>query len=152
MAEDHLLIETDSDEETIAAGERLGGILRVGDIVALYGDLGAGKTTFVKGVARALNIGEREIASASFIIISEHSGIMPLYHIDLYRISDDNDIINLGVEEYLGADGIAVVEWAERLKGWEWTFSVNLSYSGDSGRLITVKGRPERMAPLRIQE
>jgi tRNA threonylcarbamoyladenosine biosynthesis protein TsaE len=142
-------IETSSQDETKALGERLGRILGEGDIVCFYGDLGTGKTTFIKGVAKALHISDREITSASFIIISEHFGRHPLYHIDLYRIAGPHDIMNLGVEEYLYGDGIAVVEWADRLTDVDCTFSVTMRYREDDGRAVTISGSPEQMKKLR---
>lgn len=111
-----------SPEETFKIGQRLGFMLREGDGVALYGELGAGKTTFTKGIASAFSIPERDITSASFTIISEHKGIMrmaetvktvPFYHIDLYRLNE-TILDSLGLEEYTGS-GISVIEWAERL-------------------------------------
>jgi len=138
-------VEASNESGTINAGERLGRILRKGDIVCLYGDLGAGKTSFVKGIARGLGIEEREITSASFVIIAEHNGRVPLYHIDLYRVEDGDDVRDLGLEEYLGGEGVAVVEWAERLKDWDCAFSVHIRFMGDAGRKITIYGSEERM-------
>ncbi len=141
-------IETFNEKETINAGEGLGRILRNKDIVCLYGDLGAGKTTFVKGIARGLGIEEREITSASFVIIAEHYGRIPLYHIDLYRVSGRDDIQELGLEEYLEGEGVAVVEWAERLTGWDCSFRVNIKFLDDVRRRITITGSEERIGGL----
>jgi tRNA threonylcarbamoyladenosine biosynthesis protein TsaE len=106
-------VKTHSEEETKQLGRALGEKLGAGDVVCLYGELGAGKTVFVKGIAAALGIAEREITSASFIIIAEHQGTIPLYHIDLYRISP-GEVYELGLYDYLSSSGIAVIEWAER--------------------------------------
>ena len=141
------VIETSDEKETIEAGKKLGRVLRRGDIVCLYGDLGAGKTTFVKGIANALGIEEREITSASFVIISEHYGQSHLYHIDLYRVTD-NGVTDLGLEEYLDGNGISVVEWAERLKGWDCSFSVYLRFIDDTKREIKIVGASERVGQL----
>lgn len=109
-------------EETFLIGQRLGQILREGDVVGLFGELGSGKTTFVKGVASAFSITERDIASASFVIISEHRGkikkdgedyTISFHHIDLYRLVD-TEIDFIGLDEYIGR-GITIIEWAERL-------------------------------------
>ncbi len=83
----------------------------------LHGELGSGKTVFVKGVAGALGIPASDITSASFTIVAEHEGAsgVPFYHIDLYRLEDVRDAEDIGIEEYPGRDGIAVIEWAERL-------------------------------------
>ncbi|MEC4686282.1 MAG: tRNA (adenosine(37)-N6)-threonylcarbamoyltransferase complex ATPase subunit type 1 TsaE [Nitrospirota bacterium] len=141
-------VETSNERETINTGERLGRILGKGDIVCLYGDLGAGKTTFVKGIARGLGIEEREITSASFVIIAEHYGRIPLYHIDLYRVSGGDDVQDLGLEEYLDGEGVAVVEWAERLTGWDCSFRVDIKFLDDVRREITISGSRERIEAL----
>lgn len=133
-------VETSSESETIYAGEHFGRNLKGGDVVCLYGYLGVGKTVFIKGIARAIGIEEREITSASFIIISEHYGKYPLYHIDLYRVYHERDIIDLGIEEYLYTDGITVIEWSERLSEVDCTYRVHLSYLGENKRKIIIVG------------
>ncbi|MDA8088220.1 MAG: tRNA (adenosine(37)-N6)-threonylcarbamoyltransferase complex ATPase subunit type 1 TsaE [Nitrospiraceae bacterium] len=106
-----------TEKQTKAAGRRLGGLLKAGQTVYLFGELGSGKTVFVKGVAQALGVPEEDITSASFTIIAEHegSGGMSFYHIDLYRLESAEDIHETGLDEYPGPSGIAVIEWAERL-------------------------------------
>jgi len=106
-------IRSHGESETKAIGKRIGSRLRQGDVVCLYGELGAGKTTLVKGIASALGIEEKDITSASFTIIAEYETPVPFYHIDLYRIGND-EIGGLGLEEYLDSQGICVIEWAER--------------------------------------
>ncbi|MDR2552473.1 MAG: tRNA (adenosine(37)-N6)-threonylcarbamoyltransferase complex ATPase subunit type 1 TsaE [Treponema sp.] len=103
-----------SAEETLALGEKTGRLLKPGDIVALRGSLGAGKTVFTKGIARALEIGE-EITSPTYTIISEYEGICPLYHMDAYRISGEGEFGLLGAEEMLYGQGVCVIEWAGRI-------------------------------------
>jgi tRNA threonylcarbamoyladenosine biosynthesis protein TsaE len=104
-----------SPEETIAAGERIGLMLNKGDVVALSAPLGAGKTVFVKGIARALGV-EDTITSPSYTIISEYQGKTGLfYHIDAYRLSGCADFIEIGGEEILFGEGICIVEWSERI-------------------------------------
>ncbi len=144
-----VVIVTHDEEGTIAAGERLGKVLSRGDVVCLYGDLGAGKTTFVKGIARALGVDDSEVTSASFVIIAEHQGRVPLFHIDLYRVDGGADLLDLGLEEYLDGEGVSVVEWAERLEGWECSFSVNIAFLDGGGREITVRGERDGLSLLR---
>ncbi|GHV88608.1 tRNA (adenosine(37)-N6)-threonylcarbamoyltransferase complex ATPase subunit type 1 TsaE [Spirochaetia bacterium] len=104
-----------SPEETIDFGEKLGRLLPPGSIVALRGGLGVGKTCFTKGIALALGIME-EVTSPTYTIISEYAGaIMPLYHIDAYRLTGDDDFNALGADELLYGDGLSVIEWSERL-------------------------------------
>jgi tRNA threonylcarbamoyladenosine biosynthesis protein TsaE len=110
-------------------------------VVLLYGDLGAGKTTFVKGMASALGLSERDIISASFTIIAEYESEPPLYHIDLYRLEHEDDLEAVGLYEYLGTDGIAVVEWAERLpeEAREGAITVRINFRGENEREIVVE-------------
>jgi tRNA threonylcarbamoyladenosine biosynthesis protein TsaE len=110
--------QTHSPRETVALGTELGRRLQRGDIVALHGPLGAGKTTLVKGIARSLAI-EDPVTSPSFTLIAEYDGArdglpVVLYHVDLYRISHEQEIEDLGIEEILGGSGIYVIEWAEK--------------------------------------
>lgn len=104
-----------SPEETEAAGRQLASTLGSGSVVCLYGGLGAGKTVFVKGMASALGIDPRDIISASFTIIAEYDSSPPLYHADLYRLGEGEDLEALGLYDYMDSEGITVIEWAERL-------------------------------------
>jgi len=130
-----------SQAETKDIGRRIGQKLKKGDVVCLYGELGAGKTTLVKGIASAFGIRERDITSASFTIIAEYDADVPFYHIDLYRLVS-GDIEEIGLQEYLGGDGISVIEWAERAGQAipEKHISVNLNYSGEDVREIEIEG------------
>jgi tRNA threonylcarbamoyladenosine biosynthesis protein TsaE len=103
--------------QTIKAGERLAHKLTKGDVVALYGDLGSGKTTFTKGIGKGLGVKDvRRINSPSFVLIKEYSAKFPIYHIDLYRLDNLQDIEDIAIEEYIYGDGIAIIEWAEKIK------------------------------------
>ena len=95
----------------------MGRLLRAGDVVALVGELGSGKTTLTQGIAQGLGIDASTVKSPSFVLMKEYrTGRAPLYHIDLYRLEGFTDIQRMGYEDYLGGDGVAVVEWAERLQ------------------------------------
>lgn len=107
--------EARSLDETFALGRRLAAELRAGDVVALSGELGAGKTVLVKAIAAALGF-QRTVTSPTFTIIHEYKTRPPLYHIDLYRLCTEQEAIDIGIEEYLGGDGICLVEWAERIE------------------------------------
>ncbi|MFC4620581.1 tRNA (adenosine(37)-N6)-threonylcarbamoyltransferase complex ATPase subunit type 1 TsaE [Camelliibacillus cellulosilyticus] len=100
-----------SAEDTMAFGEKMSAHLEPGDVLTLQGDLGAGKTTFTKGLAKGLGI-ERTVNSPTFTIIKEYHGNLPLYHMDVYRLSEEED---LGFDDYFYSDGVTVIEWAERL-------------------------------------
>ena len=128
-------IITKTREETIAAAEKFAAGLQGGDVVILTGELGAGKTTFTKGIALALGIKE-PVTSPTFTIIKEYKGEkLALYHMDMYRLS--GDITELGLEEYLGRkDGVCVVEWCATRDFHARVFNISLEYLGE-GRKIT---------------
>ena len=130
-------IESRSPHETKSWGRRLASILEGGELVGLIGDLGAGKTCFIKGLAQGLNLREEDILSPTFTMIQEHHGRFPLYHIDLYRL-ETVGLDDLGLREYLFSEGVAAVEWFERLReGAELDYlSVRISYAGANSRRI----------------
>ena len=110
------MIISHSAAETIEFGRQLAGKLRAGAVLALTGDLGAGKTCLVKGLAAGLGI-THAVTSPTFTLIHEYrGGRLPLAHIDLYRLAVADEAVNIGIEEYLGGAGITVVEWAERIE------------------------------------
>jgi tRNA threonylcarbamoyladenosine biosynthesis protein TsaE len=115
-----LIFETKSPDETQALGERLGRRLEGGDVLALEGDLGAGKTCFVQGLARGLGIeASRRIGSPTFTLVNEHPGRVTLYHVDLYRLRDGRELEEIGLREYLEAGGVAAVEWFDRFPDYK---------------------------------
>lgn len=108
---------TSTEMETTAAGEALGRELKPGDVVLLYGDLGAGKTAFVRGLAAGVGANPDEVSSPTFTIVQEYSGTQAtLYHVDLYRL-EPAEIDDLGLEDLVSGDGIVAIEWAERWRG-----------------------------------
>jgi tRNA threonylcarbamoyladenosine biosynthesis protein TsaE len=110
-----LTTETLAPEETEDLGAELAAKLSPNEVVALYGDLGSGKTCFVKGMARGLRVSQ-PVKSPSFSIINEYPGEIPLFHIDFYRLAKPAEIEDTGWREYLDSEGIVVIEWAERVK------------------------------------
>lgn len=106
---------SNSAEETKKAAADFAKTLRAGDVLCMYGDLGAGKTAFVQGLARGLGINE-PITSPTFTIVNEYYGDMPLYHFDVYRIADPDEMYEVGYEEYVYGDGVSVIEWAELIE------------------------------------
>ncbi len=127
-----------TSEETVALGKQCGIQLSRGSVVALFGDLGAGKTTFVQGIAAALGI-EEPIQSPTFTYLHIYQGTMPLYHFDLYRMNGHFDFFSMGFEEYFDSDGITVIEWAERLGHTlpENALSIHLSHH-EGGRSVRI--------------
>ena len=107
---------TKSHEESVHAGRCLGKVLETGCVIGLVGDLGAGKTCFVKGIAGGLNdIPEREVTSPTFTIIQEYDGKIPLYHFDAYRLEGSEDLIDIGFDDYVEGQGVSVIEWADNI-------------------------------------
>jgi tRNA threonylcarbamoyladenosine biosynthesis protein TsaE len=143
------VVESNSTRDTKMWGRRLGSLLQGGELLAFSGDLGAGKTCFIKGIARGLSLREENILSPTFTMIQEHHGRLPLYHIDLYRL-DNVAIDDLGLREYLFSESIAAVEWFERLEGGGNVerLSVRISYIGANSRRIEFISIGERYSSL----
>ncbi|MDC7234060.1 MAG: tRNA (adenosine(37)-N6)-threonylcarbamoyltransferase complex ATPase subunit type 1 TsaE [Spirochaetales bacterium] len=130
-----------SFEETLEWGEKIGKQLRPGDIVALNGDLGAGKTSISKGIALALGIKD-DITSPTYTIVSEYDGEIPLYHMDMYRIDGIEEFELLGVDELLFGNGVSLIEWSERISEYlpDDCKSLQISILEDGRRKIILKG------------
>jgi tRNA threonylcarbamoyladenosine biosynthesis protein TsaE len=130
---------TTSEEETSALGERLAASLQAGTFVLLHGDLGAGKTAFVRGLASGLGIDPREVSSPTFVLMQHYRGAKPLTHVDLYRLDSPAAVEDLGLEE-IGPEGVLAVEWAERLPHpIEGSVIVKIEDIGDDRRRITIE-------------
>ena len=134
---------THSPAETEDLGARLAEALDAGRVVAFTGDLGAGKTAFVSGMARALGVEER-VTSPTFTIVNEYEGgRLPLFHFDMYRLGDANELFHIGWEDYLARGGICAVEWSENVAEAIEPDAVRVSIvrgDGDSDRMITIEG------------
>jgi tRNA threonylcarbamoyladenosine biosynthesis protein TsaE len=141
---------TSSPEQTWRTGEMLGARLGAGDLVCLYGDLGAGKTSFSYGIALGLGVQEQYISSPTFTFVNEYKGRVPFYHIDLYRLKDPGELESIGFEEYIDSDGATVIEWAERAEDDlpVECLSVYLSYVNDHSREIGFLAEGERYEKL----
>jgi tRNA threonylcarbamoyladenosine biosynthesis protein TsaE len=131
-------ILTSSEEETSAAGARLGESLRAGDVVLLYGDLGAGKTAFVRGLAQGLGAPADEVTSPTFTIVQEYPGRVTLFHVDLYRL-EEREVDDLGLDELVLGDGVVAIEWAERWRGRpDDALEVRIADAGEDARRIRI--------------
>ena len=105
-----------SEEETMNIAKKIGDISKPGDIICLRGELGAGKTHFVKGFVTAFGISPETVSSPTFSIIQEYSGSIPVYHFDFYRLDNAHEALEIGTEEYLYRDGVSIIEWPERVE------------------------------------
>lgn len=134
---------TTSAEETVELGKKIGSFLKKGDIIAMQGTLGAGKTTITKGIAQALGINET-ITSPTFCLISEYEGKMPLYHMDVYRLDGAEDFANLGTENMLYGEGVSIIEWSEKIMEElpHKTIILKLEPHDDGARTITIENWP----------
>ena len=135
-------LATSSPEETDAAGRRLGATLGPGDVVALSGELGAGKTVFVQGLVRALGV-MVGATSPTFVLVNEYRGRLPVHHVDAYRTASLAELLDLGVEEMMDGDGVTIIEWAERLEPMlpARAVRVRIAGVGDEPRRITIDDR-----------
>lgn len=134
---------TRSREETQALGARLADALDTGRVVAFTGDLGAGKTAFVSGMARALGV-EGRVTSPTFTIVNEYEGgRLPLFHFDMYRLGGADELFHIGWEDYLARNGVCAVEWSENVAEAIEPDAVRVSIlrgEGDNDRIITIEG------------
>jgi tRNA threonylcarbamoyladenosine biosynthesis protein TsaE len=132
-------LATTSPEETDAAGHRLGTTLGAGDVVALSGDLGAGKTVFVQGLVRALGV-TTGATSPTFVLVNEYRGRLPVHHVDAYRTSSLTELLDLGLLDLMGGDGVTLIEWADRAEALlpTRTVRVRIEGVGDEPRAITI--------------
>lgn len=130
-----------SEAETAAVAENLAASFRGGEVVLLSGELGTGKTAFVRGLARGVGADPDEVASPTFVLLTSYPGRLRLHHADLYRLRGDGDEDEVGLEELPGADGVLAVEWAERLRRLPWprTWRVHLVHAGGDTRRIAIE-------------
>lgn len=144
-----LRVSSSSPHETKLWGRRLAMMLEGGEVLGLRGELGAGKTCFVKGLARGLRLREEEILSPTFTMVQEHLGRLPLYHIDLYRL-DRINLDDLGLRDYLFSGGVSAVEWFERLHEADELdcIVIAIEYDGASCRSLEFIASGERHVRL----
>jgi len=143
-------IISESPEQTARIGRSLGKLLEPGDVVALIGILGAGKTCLTRGVAQGIGADPETVTSPTFVLINEYEGGIPLYHFDVYRLSGADDMYALGSDEYFSGGGACLVEWADRVEEClpEEHLRVVITVSGASCRVIRLEARGERYCRL----
>ncbi len=142
---------THSEDETAALGQRIASLAAAGDVYLLCGELGAGKTCLIRGLAAGLGAAEPAF-SPSFVLMREYHGRLPLFHMDLYRLSALAEIADLGIDEYLQGEGVCAIEWAERAAGIlpEECLSIELDYEGSSEdtRMVRLAATGQRYETL----
>jgi len=149
MDRSHVKLISEDPQETFHIGKVLGENLKRGDVVALIGELGAGKTCLTQGMARGLGVPEEyHITSPTFTLINEYPGRFVLYHLDMYRLSGVRDLEELGYEEYLAGNGVLVIEWAEKISAIlpDETLFVFLAYLDENKREIDISMGVNRIA------
>ena len=146
-----LNVHSGNINDTFVIGKIIGENLLAGDILALTGELGAGKTSLTQGLARGLGVSEHyQITSPTFTLINEYNGRCKLYHLDLYRLMEFQDMEDICYEEYLNGEGVCVIEWAEKIHNVfsEATIFISLTYIDDNSRKIVISGDDGRIIQL----
>jgi tRNA threonylcarbamoyladenosine biosynthesis protein TsaE len=146
-----VVIQTKNTSETIRLGKRIGGHLSPGDVVALAGELGTGKTQLIKGLVAGVGAGKPTyITSPSFTLINEYRGKIPFYHIDLYRLNSEKEARELGLEEYFQGEGITAVEWADKIPSLlpKEMLSIHIHYTGKHTRSVQIIAKGKRYEEL----
>ncbi|MBN1872251.1 MAG: tRNA (adenosine(37)-N6)-threonylcarbamoyltransferase complex ATPase subunit type 1 TsaE [Candidatus Omnitrophica bacterium] len=140
-------ITSNKESETVELGKRLGRIARSGDIIALFGELGSGKTVLAKGIALGLGVKRPDrVNSPTFVILKEYAGRIPLYHFDVYRLTGAADFSTVGYSEYFYGKGISVIEWADKVAEAlpREVLKIELSVDGDKRRKVTISSSGKR--------
>ena len=143
-----LTFDAVSEGDTARLGAALADVLPPGTTVALCGTLGAGKTRLVQAVAEALGVDRRDVLSPTFVLIQEHHGRRPLYHIDAYRLRDEDQFLALGPEEYFDGDGLVLVEWANRIENClpKERVEIHIEVTGQDSRRFEIASLGQRYA------
>jgi len=147
----HLVLSSGSSEQTLYWGKLLGMLLEGGDVVALIGELGTGKTTLAQGIAEGLGVSkECYVMSPTFTIINEYKGRVPVYHLDFFRIDSPSEIENLGLEEYVLGEGVAIIEWAEKIEKFLYKeyLMIMMEYVEYSVRKMSMRGVGRRYGEI----
>ncbi len=149
VAPDTLDFISHSETQTRRLGVRLASFLMPGDVLALSGDLGTGKTRWAQGVCKGLAVTE-PVVSPTFTLVNEYTGHLPVYHIDLYRIVNESEVLTFGLEDYLYGDGVTLIEWAERAGSYlpENHLSIELFHLEETKRRVVLRPYGRRYADL----
>ncbi len=146
MEEKEFLFKSMGVEQTIRLGNLLGALLAPGDVIALVGELGAGKTTLVKGIAQGLGVADRRaVKSPTFSLIHRYEGRIPIYHFDVYRLRDTQEMFDIGSDEVIYGTGVAIIEWADKVPEClpEKYLEITLSLVSNYERTIKLRSHGE---------
>ncbi len=143
-----IIYDADNEQATAALGTVLSHVLPNGTTVALCGTLGAGKTRLVQAIAEAAGVDRRDVLSPTFVLIQEHRGRRPIYHIDAYRLRDDDEFLALGPDEYFDGDGLTLIEWADRVENClpGERIEIHIEVTGPESRRFELVAVGERLA------
>ncbi|MCB0195855.1 MAG: tRNA (adenosine(37)-N6)-threonylcarbamoyltransferase complex ATPase subunit type 1 TsaE [Anaerolineae bacterium] len=138
-----------SETQTRRLGTRLADLLQPGDVLALIGDLGSGKTRWIQGVCQGLDVAD-PVISPTFTLVNEYQGRLPVYHIDLYRLDDASEALNIGLEDYLYGSGITMIEWADNALEYfpKDYLTIELYYLEDTKRRVVMRPHGERFSAI----
>lgn len=145
-----LVFASESEQDTERLGRALAATLPAGSAVALNGTLGAGKTRLVQAIAAALGIEQGAVVSPTFVLLQEYHGQKSIYHVDAYRIRDDDEFLQLGMEEYFASGGLVFIEWAERVARClpSDSLEIKIEVTGEATRQFTIRGTEATIASL----
>ena len=153
---DPVVVCATDESATARFGRALGGALRPGDVIALNGDLGAGKTRLVQAVAEALGYIDQLVNSPTFVLIQEYDGPLPLYHVDAYRLKDSDEFLDIGGDEVLHGDRATLIEWADRIADVlpRDHLRIDITATGETSRqfVLSAGGRRSTELLLALQE
>lgn len=141
----NLNVITKSPEETKKLGKKLGKLTKPGDLLAFYGELGAGKTCFIQGISQGLKVKDY-VTSPSFTIINEYKGKIPIFHFDLFRLNHAEEILELNYMEYFYGEGLTVIEWAEKIEAFlpQEHLKIDIKFKDHSQRIISLISQGDR--------
>ena len=142
-----MILKTASADETIRFGKKLGMLLSPGDVVALVGELGAGKTSLVRGIVQGLGVTDRRVVkSPTFSLVYKYEGRIPIYHFDAYRLEDAQEMLDIGSDEMIYGNGVAIVEWADKVLGClpKEYLEITLTAVSENERNIEISGYGSR--------
>ena len=150
---ERMIVESLCEADTTQLGAALAELLPDGTVVALCGTLGAGKTRLVQAIAEATGVDRRDVLSPTFVLIQEHHGRRSIYHIDAYRLRDEDEFLSLGADEYFDADGLTLIEWADRVENClpDDRMEIHIEVTGPESRRFEIISTGEKLSATFLQ-